>query len=46
MIRPTLDAGAYRDMAAKRLRETGEVLPGCEPTPVREAFSVKFGKME
>lgn len=45
-IRPTLDTGAYRDLAVKRLQESGEVLPGVETTPEREAFSVKFGKAE
>jgi len=33
-------------MVAKRLQETGEVLPGIEPTPERESFSVRLGKSE
>ena len=46
VIRPTLGSTAYRELAAKHLQETGEVLPGCEPTPKRESFSVRFGKIE
>ena len=43
--RPTLDMEKYRK-AAQNALQNGELLPGIEQTPEREAFSVKFGKAE
>ena len=43
--RPTLDMEKYRK-AAQNALQNGELLPGIEKTPEREAFSVKFGKTE
>lgn len=40
----SLDADAYRDLAAKHFEETGTTLPGIESTPERENFSISFGK--
>ena len=40
---PTLDTLKYRSVALTALAKTGELLPGIEQTPEREAFTVKFG---
>ena len=45
-IRRTLDGRKVRDLAEETLEKTGELLPGVESVPGREAFSVKFGKAE
>ena len=42
--REDVDARAYQEIAANALRDTGEILPGCERTEAREMFSLKFGK--
>ena len=42
----TLDAEAYRAAADHALEAYGELYPGMETTPEREAFSVRFGKTD
>ena len=39
-----IDQAGYRDRAAKHFKETGELLPGMETTPAREAHRLTFGK--
>ena len=41
-----LNLDQYRALAEQALNETGELLPGMEDVPDREAFSVKFGPKE
>lgn len=43
--RPTLDADKYRQAANEAL-QNGEILPGVETVPAREAFSVKFANKD
>ena len=40
-VTPTLDTTGFRELATKTLEETGELLPGMEFLPEREAFSIK-----
>ena len=42
----SLDAEAYRAAADHALEAYGELYPGMETTPEREAFSVRFGKTD
>ena len=42
----SLDAEAYRCAADHALGEYGELYPGMESVPEREAFSVRFGKTD
>jgi phage host-nuclease inhibitor protein Gam len=38
----TIDAGGYRDQAAKHFKATGQLLPGIESTPAHETHRVSF----
>jgi phage host-nuclease inhibitor protein Gam len=40
----TVDTAGYQQLAAKRLQESGDVLPGCESTPARETHRITFGR--
>ena len=42
----SLDAEAYRIAADHALEAYGELYPGMETMPEREAFSVRFGKTD
>ncbi len=41
-----LNTAAYRDDAARRLSETGELLPGMDRIPETESFTIRFGRKE
>jgi len=41
-----LNATTYREEAARRMQQHGEILPGIERVPEQESFAIRFGTKE
>ena len=46
MVIEKLNATTYREEAARRMQQHGEILPGIERVPEQESFAIRFGKKE